>query len=162
MIRSLLLLIAVLLAGLHAGFFFTWSFSVMNGLDAATPETAIAAMQSMNENIRNGPFGIVFFGAPAVALLAAIIAFASRRGMPAFLALIGFIALATTIVITATLHVPLNDALAVEAIPADPATAKALWMAYAGPWTEWNHLRALSSLLGCLFLVLAFRTDRRP
>lgn len=161
MARTILLLTAVLLAGLHAGFFFTWSFTVMNGLDAGSPGAAIAAMQSMNANIRNAPFGVVFFGAPIVALFATFVMMASRRGMPAALTLAGFAGLAATVVTTAVVHIPLNEALALQTVPTDMARAADMWMDYAAPWTAWNHLRALTSLVGFLFLGLAFRMDRR-
>lgn len=161
MVRSLLLLTAILLAGLHAGFFFTWSFTVMNGLDAAAPETAVAAMQSMNANIRNAPFGIVFFGGPATAFLAAVAMLMSRRGMPTVLTLLGFAGLAATVALTAMIHIPLNDYLATQTVPLGPEAASKLWRDYADPWTAWNHLRALTSLLGFFFLVMAFRVDRK-
>ena len=160
MLRSLLLLAATVLAGLHAGFFFTWSFTVMNGLDAAEAQTAIAAMQSMNANIRNAPFGIVFFGAPAVALIAAITLVLSRRGLPALLTIIGFAGLAATVALTAGIHIPLNEALALQDIPATPDKAGSMWRDYSVPWTTGNHARAATSLTGFLFLLFAFRLDR--
>ncbi|WP_417513013.1 DUF1772 domain-containing protein [Minwuia sp.] len=161
MLSALCLLASVLLAGLHAGFFFTWSFTVMNGLDAASPDVAIAAMQSVNANIRNVPFGIVFFGAPLAALVTTIIVFAFGSRSAGVLAGLGFLALAATVAVTAGVHVPWNDELAVQTVPATAEAAAQLWAGYSGPWTEWNHLRSLTSLLGCLFLVLAFRADRR-
>lgn len=161
MIRSSLLLLSTLLAGLHAGFFFAWSFSVMTGLDAASPDAAITTMQSMNANVRNAAFGTVFFGAPAIALLTAATMLVIRRGLPAMLTLLGFLSLAASVAITVSVHVPLNEALAALPVPVDTDAAARAWRDYADPWVQWNHLRMLTSLAGCLFLALGFRMDRR-
>ena len=152
----ILLLITLLLAGLHAGFFFAWSFTVMNGLDAAAPEVAIQAMQAMNANVRNAPFAVVFFGAPLAAAIstgALLIAGQRRRGLVALLGLAG---LAATVGITAGLHVPWNEALAVAVVPGTDDAAAGLWQDYSDPWTAWNHLRFATSLAGTAFLAIAF------
>lgn len=161
MVRGFLLLAASLLAALHAGFFYAWSFSVMNGLDVASAAAAIEAMQTMNANVRNAAFGTVFFGAPAVAMLTTVILFLSRRGVSGFLTLLGLAGLVTSVAITVTVHLPLNEALDIQFIPADHIAATRIWTEYSASWTAWNHLRALTSLAGCLFLILAFRMDRR-
>lgn len=157
--KSMLLLLAAVLAGLHAGFFFTWSFSVMNGLDAAAPGTAIAAMQAMNANIRNAPFGMVFFGAPVVALAAAALLLI-RRGPGTLAALLGFAGLAATVAITAALHVPMNEALA--SARAGAPDAMSIWAAYSDTWTDWNHVRFATSLFAAVCLLIAFRAARAP
>ncbi|WP_416897819.1 MAG: anthrone oxygenase family protein [Minwuia sp.] len=157
---SVILFAAALLAGLNAGFFFAWSFSVMNGLDTASPAAAIEAMKAMNANVRNAPFAVVFFGAPAVAAAAAIVSMLAGQRRRALLSLLGLMGLAATFVITANLHVPWNEALAVAPIPQDPAQASGVWYEYSAPWTMWNHIRLLTSLTGTAFLTAAFRLKR--
>ena len=127
--RAVLLIAATVLAGLHAGFFFTWSFTVMNGLDAAPAGTAIEAMQATNANIRNAPFGIVFFGAPVVALIAAGVAMGSGARKTGILAAAGFLGLAASVALTAGIHIPLNEALVAATVPEDAPAAQALWSA---------------------------------
>lgn len=150
------LIIGVVLAGLNAGFFFTWSFSVMNGLDAASADVAVRAMQAMNENVRNGPFAVVFFGAPAWVLVCLISGLMTRQWSCAVLTLIGLAGLLATVVITATVHLPANEALAMVDIQAlSAADMQSQWTDYAEPWTDLNTVRFGTSLLGFIFLILA-------
>jgi uncharacterized membrane protein len=151
---------ALLLAALNAGIFYAWSFTVMNGLDAADPAVAIAAMQSMNESIRNGPFALAFFGAPvAAALLALALSILRRPGRLAAWA--GLAGLAATAAITVTQHVPWNQELA--ALPPDLAAEKAaaVWAGFSDRWTPMNHVRALTSTAAVAMLAVAFAGQSR-
>lgn len=69
----LLLGATLLLAGAIAGFFYAYSVSVMRGLDAATPQQAIGAMQGINATIRNAWFAPAFFGTPILAAASGIL-----------------------------------------------------------------------------------------
>ena len=60
-----------------AGFFWTWSFTVMPGFAAAPPEAAVAAMRAVNANIVGPGFAFVFFGPAVLAALSAALAFAA-------------------------------------------------------------------------------------
>lgn len=141
---------ALVLSALLAGFFYTWSFTVMNGLNAASPEVAIQAMQAMNANIRNPWFGIVFFGAPFVAFIAtAMCVLSSQRGA-ALLTGLGFVSIIAVIAITASQHVPWNEALATVNLRQSGEQASAIWRDYADKWVPWNHARAALSLLAFL------------
>jgi uncharacterized membrane protein len=68
-----LFLVGLLACALSAGFFYTYSISVMPGLAAADPLSAIRAMQGINAVIRTPVFAFAFFGAllfPVAAALA--------------------------------------------------------------------------------------------
>ena len=147
---------ALVLAGLSAGFFYTWSVTVMNGFDAADPHVAIKAMQAVNAHIRNAWFGAVFFGAPTSILVAALMLAVSGRRKAALLAGAGFILATVVVTITFTLHVPWNEALAAAAIPPERDAAAAMWQDYSAKWTAWNHARAAAGILafGCMALAL--------
>ncbi|AZO76277.1 MULTISPECIES: anthrone oxygenase family protein [unclassified Bosea (in: a-proteobacteria)] len=145
--------IALVLAGAMAGFFYAYSMSVMWALDAVDPKTAIASMQSINIVVRNAIFFPAFFGTPVVALLAAGLWWKAGAGQVALLlALAAIVYLAGAFLLTILANVPMNEALAVATIPIDPEAARTLWRNYSGPWTLWNHVRTLASLISLLLV----------
>ncbi len=150
---TLVLALAVLAAAWSAGFFWTWSFTVMPGLASAPPEAAIAAMRAVNEGIRTAGFAFVFFGPALLAALAGGLGLAWDRPVTAWLALAaGALYAAGVVGITFAFNLPLNDQLARAVVTAE--TAGRVWADYAVPWTGWNHLRttmataALGLLIG--------------
>ncbi|WP_188196959.1 anthrone oxygenase family protein [Nonomuraea sp. SYSU D8015] len=136
----LLALITLALHGALAGLFYTFSMSVMPGLNAVEPTQAEAAMRSINRKILNPWLYIPFLGSPLAALAAGFLA-----GSPA--AVWFFAAAAVSFVgsflVTMVINVPMNNAL-------DAGTMS--WKDYSPRWTTWNTLRAIASLAG---LVLA-------
>jgi uncharacterized membrane protein len=50
-----------------------------------------------------------------------------------------------------TINVPMNEALAATAIPADADGARRLWQEYSQPWQCWNVVRTIASGV-CLLL----------
>lgn len=145
--------LGLLAAAWSAGFFWSWSFTVMPGLAAARPEAAVEAMRAVNANITGPFFAFVFFGPAVFAALAAALAFAA--GWDAAAVLYG----GGVVGVTVAANLPLNAALA--AAPLTPDTAAEVWRAFAGPWTAWNHLRTAAASLAFAALAaagaLAFR-----
>ncbi len=63
--------------------------------------------------------------------------------------------------VTFAVNVPLNEALAAVR-PAAAEQAGEVWRGYAEPWTAWNHVRALTSMLSFALLTAALvRASRR-
>lgn len=148
----LALLLATLLCGLSAGFFFTYEASVTLALADVSDVAYVETFQAINETVRNPAFGIVFFGSiPAIALAIAlnwnITAPVPRTLMAAALPL--YLA---GLMITGTGNVPLNNDLADIEItsPADAAEARA---DFEEDWNELNLLRSLA--IGASFATLA-------
>ena len=144
--RHVLILAGLLATALSAGFFYTYSISVMPGLAAADPFSAIRAMLGINAVFRSPIFAFAFFGSlvfPLAASLAAWIGRARQVAVLAFLsaALYGLGVFAVTFLV----NVPLNEALA-KANPTND-TAASVWANYYGPWTAWNHIRAVCASL---------------
>ena len=111
----------LLLAGAIAGFFYAYSSSVMPGLDATQANHAIAAMQAINSKVRNTVFFVAFFGMPVAAFVTAALLFSVRQRIAATLFLIaGVTYLVGAFLPTVLVNVPMNDALAVAEVPADP------------------------------------------
>ena len=148
-----LTVVTLALAGAMAGFFYAYSMSVMWALDAVDPKAAIASMQSINIVVRNAIFFPAFFGTPVVALIAAELWWKAGTGQVALLlALAALVYLAGTFAVTIVANVPMNQALAIATIPADPEAARTLWRNYSSPWTLWNHVRTLASLTTLLLV----------
>nr|WP_232478696.1 anthrone oxygenase family protein [Roseomonas rosulenta] len=144
---------ALLAAVLAAGLFCTFSTVVMRGLDATAPQAAMRAMQRINDGIRTPIFDFTFFGALLLPLLLALAAWADGQALRAAWAGSAFLAYGLgAFVVTILANVPLNLRLAKED-PDGPSAAET-WRSYSAPWTAWNHVRSLASLLACALLVL--------
>ncbi|MCR9136391.1 MAG: DUF1772 domain-containing protein [Alphaproteobacteria bacterium] len=145
-------LLTLVLFGLMAGLFYAFSVTVMGGLNRIQAETAIDAMNGINEAVRNPVFFATFFGTPLVALLAALLSARHRNRRAGWL--IGAAAVAYLIGViapTAAVNVPMNEALALI-VSAEPAgQAELIWSDYSSRWTRWNTMRALVAT-GCLAL----------
>lgn len=138
--------LGVILAGAIFGFFYAWVCSTMWGLDAADPRVAIAAMQAMNASVRNPVFFPAFFLTPVVLGLAALLAGFERRATSGWLLGVAAVLYAVGgILLTSTVNVPMNEALALVQIPSDEAAARQIWLDYSGRWQVWNMVRTVVS-----------------
>ncbi len=157
-----LILLSLLLSAAIFGFFFAWVCSTMWGLDRTDPRIAMEAMQAMNASVRNWVFAPAFFGTPVIlALTAAWLWFGDDRGSAGLFALAAAIYLTLGLVLTMTINVPMNEALAEVSIPGDIEEARAIWQAYSGRWQVWNQIRTVASGLAFVVAVLgALRAAR--
>ena len=139
-----LAVLSLLFSGAMFGFFFAWVCSTMWGLDAADPNTAIAAMQAMNASVRNWVFAPAFFGTPVLLIFTALVASRVRERRAAIcFALAGLLYVLGAMVPTMAANVPMNEALAMVETPLDPAEAQEAWRSYSEPWQVWNTVRAV-------------------
>lgn len=150
--------LSLLFSGAIFGFFYAWVCSTMWGLDQAAPDVAIAAMQAMNASVRNGVFFPAFFLTPVALLATAFIAWKSAYARAAVLfACAGLLYLGGGLILTASVNVPMNEALALV----DPAVEEAarIWAEYSETWQFWNLVRTVVSgvtllLTGAAFLAI--------
>ncbi|WBU63049.1 DUF1772 domain-containing protein [Paracoccus aerodenitrificans] len=145
--------LALLLNAAVFGFFYAWVCSTMWGLDRADPRTAIAAMQAMNASVRNIVFFPAFFLTP-VALAAAAILLRSQNGPSVAFGIAAAVYLFGGLILTMTVNVPMNEALAVITPPQDMEEAEKIWRDYSRPWQLWNQLRTVFS--GLSFLIALY------
>lgn len=149
-------MLSLLSIGAIFGFFYAWVCSTMWGLDAAEPEVAIAAMQAMNASVRNAVFFPAFFLTPVFLALAGIVALRCGRGKSAMLfAAAAVLYTLGALVVTATVNVPMNEALAEVTIPADRDEAAVIWTAYSAEWQVWNIRRTVVSGVALILTGLA-------
>jgi uncharacterized membrane protein len=160
--RHGLIMAGLLASALSAGFFYTYSISVMPGLAAADPSSAIRAMQGINAVIRTPTFAFAFFGALLFPLAASLAAWIGRERQVAVLASVSAALYGLGVfAVTFLVNVPLNEALASANPTSD--TAASLWANYYGPWTTWNHVRVVcASLAFGLFAAAAVAHLRQP
>ncbi len=141
-----LAILSLIWSGAMFGFFFAWTCSTMWGLDAADPNVAIAAMQAMNDSVRNWLFAPAFFGTPVLLACAAAVASRRRqRNVAICLALAGLLYVVGAMLPTFMVNVPLNEELAMLEVPLDPAAAQDAWRSYSGPWQDWNMVRTVAA-----------------
>lgn len=141
-----LAILSLIWSGAMFGFFFAWTCSTMWGLDAADPNVAIAAMQAMNESVRNWLFAPAFFGTPVLlALAAAAASGGQRRKAVTCFASAGLLYVVGAMLPTFLVNVPLNEGLALLYVPLDPAAARSAWQSYSSPWQDWNMVRTAAA-----------------
>lgn len=147
----LLLIVAAIGSGMMAGLFFIFSNTIMTALDRLPDGGGVPAMQRINEVILNPLFFALFFGTGVlgIALLVYFLAHLDQPG--ALMACIGAVVyLVGSIGVTMVCNVPLNNKL--MAVKQDARNLTAHWLAYRGPWTQWNHVRTVA----CLVAAAAF------
>ncbi len=143
---------ATTLAGLAAGFFFTYQISVTRGLAIVDDGTYVQSFQAINDTVRNVPFGIVFFGTvPAIALAA--ILHRGRARHTRVLIVSALVLAIATVVITFAGSVPLNEELATAA--STPIEAQAARADFELRWNRLNLARTLTSIGAAVALVVA-------
>lgn len=141
-LRSPLLLLATLSAGLQAGTYYTWANAVMPGLGRSDDRTFVTAFNHMNHVIVNPVFMATFLGTPVLAAGAVIASTPSARPW----AVTGLVLALGTVVVTVAANVPLNDALdRLDGVRSTAAQLAAGRADFESAWRRWNVVRALTS-----------------
>ncbi|MBS8226967.1 anthrone oxygenase family protein [Vannielia litorea] len=145
-------LLSLLLCGGLFGFFYAWVCSTMWGLDAASPDVAIRAMQAMNASVRNAVFAPSFFGTGPALLITGLLAWKAGQGKAVALlfTLSGLVVLFGGTVLTMAVNVPMNEALAQVTAAQIEADASTIWADYSAPWQRWNQARTVFTGVGLL------------
>lgn len=125
-------------AGLLAGLYFAFAVAVMPGLRGLDDAAFVNAMNRINVSIVNPIFLLVFFAAPALAVVASVLVRSPWAYAGAVLGVI-------TLLITIVANVPLNDALAAGGSRA----------AFEKAWTMFNLARTLTGVGSLVCLLLA-------
>lgn len=156
MSMSSLYLVTALAAALMAGFFFSFSVVVMDGLEAVPPLDGMRAMQAINMAVPGPWFGLAFFGTPLLCLLVVLsLLWPAGRSLGGWIAALGAVLyIALVFAITLIKNVPMNQALAT-------ATDAGAWQNFLPPWTYWNHVRTIGSLAASCLLALGYALGSR-
>lgn len=156
-IPEIILVITTVVAGLMAGLFFAFSYSVVPGLGKLPDAEYIRAFQHINKAIQNPVFLMLFMG---VLLLLPLSTYLHYRQpvTPRF-----WLLLCATLVyfigvfgVTVAGNIPLNNAIEVftlNSASTDSITAQRI--AFEGKWNNLNMVRTIASTLTLALLVFA-------
>ncbi len=155
-LRDVLLVLAMISIGLMAGVFFAYTTAVMPGLAKADDRTFVGAFQAIDRAIINPLFLSVFVGALAITVLAgaAHLAGDSRSVLPWIL--VAAALYLATVLITARVNVPLNDAIKAAGDPDQIDVSAARKRFDEARWARWNTVRTVltTAALVCLGVAL--------
>lgn len=151
-IATALLWAAALSSGLIAGVYFSFSGFIMQALRTMDTAQSITAMNAINEKILRSLFMPLFFGSALISVLLIVVAVVSwGEGGSVLTLFAGAIYFVGMFMCTILFNVPLNNMLAT--IDSDSVEAEPIWFRYQKTWTNWNHLRTVSSLLTFMLCV---------
>ncbi|WP_339708248.1 anthrone oxygenase family protein [uncultured Kriegella sp.] len=152
--KTIIFFITILLTGLSAGLFFAWSISVIVGTQKLGANTYLQTMQSINKEILNPIFFIVFFGSLIALVINAIGHFDNKLHFWLILAAALFYGIGT-FGVTVFGNVPLNNQL--EAL--DLGSLSKLELSnfrslYESQWNHYHNIRTISAMIAFLLLLV--------
>jgi uncharacterized membrane protein len=148
-------LVPALATALMAGFFWSFSVVVMDGLRLLPPLDGMRAMQAINAAVRNTLSALSFFGTPILCTLVLLsLVLPAGRGVGEFVAALGAALHRSRVRRDLRAEHPLNEPLAA-------ATSAEQWNAFLAPWVFWNHVRTVGSLAAACLLALGYALDQR-
>jgi len=149
----LALLPATLAMGLTAGVFGDWAHTIMRGLHETDDRTFVGAFQALDEAIMNPLFMLPFMGALVLSGVAAVL-YLTDGGHPALRwVAVAFGLQLAALVITMSVHEPLNEVVRNAGDPdriADPAAVRDAF--HETRWVVWHIVRTVATIaaFGCL------------
>ena len=158
--ETIILALAILLTGLMAGIFFTWSNAVKPGIGKLSDIEYLRALQSMNRVILNNAFKIIFLGAIIAVALVPVFYFnlypKNIFWLFVFTLVIYWIGVFG---VTVSGNIPLNEILDktnLESITLEEI--KTLRKSIELKWNNYNLIRCISSGITFILLIVSFLT----
>lgn len=149
------LFITVFLNALSTGFFFAWSVSVILGTKKVSDISYLETMQSINREILNPVFFLVFFGSLVTLLMSSAIQF-DTRSMFGWILAATIVYLIGTFGITAFGNVPLNNELeSLDLKEMSISEMQRFRTYYEGKWNQFHFIRTLSNLVSFILLLIS-------
>ena len=159
-IETIILASAIILTGLMAGIFFTWSNAVKPGIGKLGDIEYLRALQSMNRVILNNAFRIIFLGAIIAVALVPVFYFnlypKNIFWLFVFTLVIYWIGVFG---VTVSGNIPLNEILDktnLESITLEEI--KTLRKSIELKWNNYNLIRCISSGITFILLIVSFLT----
>ncbi len=146
---------SIILTGLSAGFFYAWQVSVIQGTLKVSDAHYLFTMQSINKEILNPSFFLVFFGSLIAMINASFMTYGSGSTF-----WFTFAALAVyffgTFVVTAAGNVPLNNKLEALNLTELTTTQMAEFRTmYEVKWNRLHVIRTAFSMISFILILLA-------
>ncbi len=155
--KSTILLTAIILTGLSAGLFYAWQVSIIPGTKKVSDLTYLESMQSINREILNPWFFIIFFG-PLLLMIVSAIELHKLDDTQAFAIVLiaAVIYVIGTIGVTSFGNVPLNNALEAKTLTGfSLEELKGLREAYESKWNQLHVIRTIFSVISFAMLLWA-------
>ena len=156
--KTIVLAFAILLIGIMAGIFFTWSNAVKPGIGKLSDIEYLRALQAMNRVILNKAFIGIFLGA---IIAVTVVPIAHFKLFPDNIFWLFIITLATYWIgvfgVTVLGNVPLNellDEINLESITLEEI--KALRTSIEVKWNNLNLIRSISSGITFVLLIISY------
>ena len=148
------MLILILMSGLMAGIYFTFSVFVMRALGELPPVQGAQAMNRINDVIVK-PLFLPLFVVSSIGMAALLVwSFIDPEpGISVPAATAAAIYLAGMTGVTAFGNVPLNNRLL--RLAGEHQSLADYWHDYQPAWNRLNHIRTLSCLISCVLLMLS-------
>ena len=147
--------LATVLMGLMAGFFFAFSVDVAPAMLELDAQAYITTQQAINRVVRNVPFALVYFGGAVMPFIAALaLYFAGRRRDAAVWLGIALVYVAGVFLLTREINIPINNALALW----NPQSPPPQWQQARDDWNAANLVRCL---VACACFVVAAALPKR-
>ncbi|MFI5720372.1 DUF1772 domain-containing protein [Nocardia sp. NPDC051750] len=155
-IRTAVLVAATVTTGLMAGVFGIYALAVMPGLRTTDDRTFIGSFQAMDRAIVTPLFLATFVGALVLAIAAALLQLGEGRSSVLWWTAAAAVLYLVAVMVTGTVHLPLNDALKAAGAPAEMADPAAVRAAFdESRWIAWNYVRVATSGVSFVFLTWA-------
>lgn len=133
----------LVLLGAVYGVFFTYSNSVVPGLDRIDPEKAVAAMRGVNVAIINPRFLATFAGPVVTSAATGFLLLGLDEADAALLYFSAAVVhLTGSLIITGTVNVPMNNALE----NGTTTDWERRWADFSPRWRRWNTVRTVASM----------------
>lgn len=148
-------IITILLIGLSGGLFYAWQVSVIPGTLKISDVSYLETMKSINKEILNPYFFVIFFGALLFAIVDAGTHLFSTWNMSTLWVAMAAILYSITFGITAFGNVPLNNAL--EALQLNEMSSdelKNFRNYYEVIWNKYHLYRTWASVMAFIFIIL--------
>ena len=153
--KTVILFITVVLNALSTGFFFAWSVSVILGTKKVGYITYLESMQSINKEILNPKFFIVFFGSLITLIISSVLQYSYKS--------LFWLVLAATIIyfigtfgVTAFGNVPLNNELeALNLRDLSQVELQNFRHYYESKWNFYHTIRTIASLVSFILLIIS-------
>jgi uncharacterized membrane protein len=159
--NTTILIITTVFSGLMAGLFYAWSISVTPGLAKINDVSYLQAFQSMNRAILNPLFFVVFFGLVVLLPVLSYLSFQTSISNHYWYLILATILYFIGIMgVTIVGNVPLNNEL--EALQIESMTPEQMdefRKSFESKWNRLNRIRAISSFITFLLLVIACVRD---
>ena len=148
-LRTIVLIVGLVSAGLMAGLFFGWLVSVIPGLRKVEDQNYVSTMQHINREIVNPAFVLPFMLTPVLLALAAVTQFRVGEHRRAwYLSAAAVTYLVGVLGVTVGGNIPLNNTLDVfDASTATVDSISQMRQNYETRWNRWHNLRTAASVM---------------